>query len=42
MMRALRRVLFSSSLLTKMDEEKLSGRQPGAARLDMSYEYPFT
>jgi hypothetical protein len=35
-MRALRRVLLSSSLLTKMEEERLRGRQPGAAKLEMS------
>jgi hypothetical protein len=35
-MRALSRVLLSSSLLTKMEEERLRGRQPGAAKLEMS------
>jgi hypothetical protein len=35
-MSALSRVLLSSSLLTKMEEERLSGRQPGAAKLEMS------
>jgi hypothetical protein len=35
-MSALSRVLLSSSLLTKMEEERLRGRQPGAAKLEMS------
>jgi hypothetical protein len=35
-MSALSRVLLSSSLLTKMEEERFRGRQPGAAKLEMS------
>ena len=36
-MKALSRVLFSSSLLTKIEEDRLRGSDPGAARLEMSW-----
>jgi len=36
-MMALRRVLLSSSLLTKRDDERFKGREPCEARLDMSW-----